>query len=308
MGKLGCQSWLARGARRKVSSWLPAAGPRMCGHGRKREPSCRTDGCDKSGRGHGDRSAAARRDYLSRPRDHVRDGIEAFSLGLHALVEKPLSVDSESGRPLVAAAERANRVLAVGTEFAFLPAFHQLAEEFATARRIDLSLVWDDVKGEERYGATKVRHEETDLLCDLLPHAFRSCRFFVPNVALRISVAHRAANGCQGRLEFRGRSGGQHELRCDSRAKVRRRIPDARTASARASVDFSGPHSVMTIDGQSRALHHPLSAMTSTLRLELGAFLSQATGATNAAFTSWDASALLSVQADLERALASGAS
>ena len=63
----------------------------------------------------------------------------------------------------------------------------------------------------------------------------------------------------------------------------------------------------MTIDGQSRALHQPLSAMTSTLRLELGAFLSQATGATNAAFTSWDASALLSVQADLERALASGA-
>ena len=244
----------------------------------------------------------------SRPRDHVRDGIEAFSHGLHALVEKPLSVDSESGRPLVAAAERANRVLAVGTEFAFLPAFHQLAEEFATARRIDLSLIWDDVEGEERYGATKVRHEETDLLCDLLPHAFSILRIFVPNVALRISAAHRAADGCQGRLEFRDDRGGQHELRCDSRAKARRRILDVRTASARASVDFSGPHSVMTIDGQSRALHQPLSAMTSTLRLELGAFLSQATGATNAAFTSWDASALLSVQADLERALASGAS
>ena len=145
------------------------------------------------------------------------------------------------------------------------------------------------------------------MLCDLLPHAFSILRIFVPNVTLRISAAHRAADGCQGRLEFRDDRGGQHELRCDGRAKVRRRILDVRTASARASVDFSGAQSVMTIDGQSRALHQPLSAMTSTLRLELGAFLSQATGATNAAFTRWDASALLSVQADLERALASGA-
>ena len=78
----------------------------------------------------------------------------------------------------------------MGTEFAYLPAFHQLAEEFATARRIDLSLIWDDVESEERYGATKVRHEETDLLCDLLPHAFSILRIFVPKVALRISTAH----------------------------------------------------------------------------------------------------------------------
>ncbi len=105
--------------------------------------------------------------------------MDAFSHGLHVLIEKPLGVDPESGRTVLAAAQEKSCCRG-GTEFAYLPAFHQLAEEFASARRIDMSLTWDDVENEERYGATKIRHEETGLLYDLLPHAFSIVRIFCP--------------------------------------------------------------------------------------------------------------------------------
>jgi predicted dehydrogenase len=239
----------------------------------------------------------------SRPRDHVRDGIEALGWGLHVLVEKPLSVDCESGRLLVAAAETAGRVLTVGTEFAYLPAFYQLAEELAGAGKADVSLVWDDIANEERYGAAKVRHEEIGLLHDLLPHAFSILRILIPNGELRVSAAGLSPDGCRGRLEFTDIRGGRHECRFDAAAPARQRVLQVRADSVRASVDFD-VHSLITVNDQPRAVDPQLSPMISTLRLELGAFLSQATGVIGAPFTNWDASSLLSVQADMERMLA----
>ena len=216
----GCRAGL--GGRCRPGCPQPAR--RCADMGESASRACRPEGRDKSCRGHGDRSAAARGDYLepaARSRSRRNRSVQSWS----ARSRRKATQCRFGERPAARCGGRARkRVLAVGTEFAFLPAFHQLAEEFATAGRIDLSLIWDDVEGEERYGATKVRHEETDLLCDLLPHAFSILRIFIPNVALRISAAHRTADGCQGRLEFRDDRGGQHELRCDSRAKARRRI------------------------------------------------------------------------------------
>src|SRR5262249_18518042 len=63
----------------------------------------------------------------SRPRDHVDDGLAALSHRLDVLVEKPISVEVDKGYELLAATRAAGRVLAVGTEFAYLPALHQLA-------------------------------------------------------------------------------------------------------------------------------------------------------------------------------------
>lgn len=239
----------------------------------------------------------------SRPRDHVRDGIEAVRRGLHVLVEKPISVDCESGWLLVGVAERARRVLGVGTEFAYLPAFHQLAEELAGAGKVDASLIWDDIANEERHGAIKVRHEEIGLLHDLLPHAFSILRILVPNGELRVGAAELSADGRRGHLEFTDARGGCHQCRFDAAAPARRRILEVRADSARALVDFD-VHSLITINDQPRTVDPQLSQMTSTLRLELGAFLSQTTGAISVPFTNWDASGLLSVQADMERMLA----
>nr|WP_249802822.1 Gfo/Idh/MocA family oxidoreductase [Bradyrhizobium sp. 44] len=238
----------------------------------------------------------------SRPRDHVRDGMEVLSRGLHALVEKPLGVDPESGRVLVAAAQHTKRILAVGTEFAYLPAFHQLSEEFASAAGTDMTLIWEDVENEVRHGATKTRHEETGLLYDLLPHALSIFWVFVPKAGLRIGAVRQSPDGCQGRIEFLDDRGGRHEFRCHTKAKARRRILYIRTDSGHASVDFSGVRSLMTINGRPHALDKRMSTMTSTLRLELGAFLSQVTGSTGPAFASFDVSGLLAVQENLKRA------
>ncbi|WP_265440961.1 Gfo/Idh/MocA family protein [Bradyrhizobium sp. SEMIA] len=240
----------------------------------------------------------------SRPRDHVRDGIDALGHGLHVLVEKPLGVDPESGRTLVAAARHKKRVLAVGTEFAYLPAFHQLSAELAGAGSADMTLIWEDVENEVRHGATKARHEETGLLYDLLPHAFSILQVFVPNAGLRIGAAQESPDGCQGHIEFRDDRGGRHEFRCHTRATARRRWLEIRTEAGLASIDFSGAHGGMTINGKPHALDPRMAVMASTLRLELGAFLSQVTGATDAAFPGWDVSGLLAVQEDLKRALA----
>jgi len=57
----------------------------------------------------------------------------------------------------------------------------------------------------------------------------------------------------------------------------------------------------MTINGRPHALDPRMSAMTSTLRLELGAFLSQVMGLRGPAFPGFDVSGLLAVQANLKR-------
>ncbi|MET4231315.1 putative dehydrogenase [Bradyrhizobium sp. I1.8.5] len=240
----------------------------------------------------------------SRPRDHMRDGMDALEHGLHVLVEKPVGVDPEAGRALVAAAQHRKRILAVGTEFAYLPAFHQLSVEFADADGADMTLIWEDVENEVRHGATKARHEETGLLYDLLPHALSIFRVFAPKAGLKIGAAQESPDDCRGLIEFRDDRGGRHEFRCDTRATARRRLLEIRTKSGHASVDFSGAHGLMTINGQPRALDPRMSVMASTLRLELGAFLSQVTGATDAALLGWDVSGLLAVQEGLKRALA----
>lgn len=240
----------------------------------------------------------------SRPRDHVRDGMDALGHGLHVLVEKPLGVDPESGRTLVAAAQHMKRILAVGTEFAYLPAFHQLSEELAGADIADMTLIWEDVENEVRHGATKTRHEETGLLYDLLPHAYSIFRVFVPNAGLWIGAAQESPDGRQGCIEFRDDRGGRHEFCCHTNAKARRRLLNIRTKSGHASIDFSGVHGLMTINSEPHALEPHMAEMASTLRLELGAFLSQVMGATDAAVFGGDVSGLLAVQEDLKRTLA----
>ncbi|MDI1264413.1 MAG: Gfo/Idh/MocA family oxidoreductase [bacterium] len=239
----------------------------------------------------------------SRPRDHVRDGMEALSHGLHLLVEKPLSVDCDSGRSLVAAAAQAKRVLAVGTEFAFLPAFHQIAAELAASGTADVSIVWDDIESEERYGAVKVRHDETGLIHDLLPHVFSILRIFVPGGKLAVSVARESPDARRGYLVFGDSGGGRHECRFDAAASTRRRLVEIRTDFGHAAVDFGSVHASMTVDGKPRLPEPATASMVSTLRLELGALLTLASGATDAAFAWSAASDLLDAQAELERVL-----
>ena len=242
----------------------------------------------------------------SRPRNHVSDSLEALRQGLHVLVEKPVSLDVASGRSLIVAAQEAKRVLAMGTEFAYLPAFHQLVRDLAirNGKAIELSLEWHDLAEELRYGAIKIRHDEVGLLFDLLPHAFSIFRIFAHQDKLNIVDARHDMTKAQGHIELRDARGGRYEVRCDGRASARRRRLKIKTGTTSASVDFGNARPVITVGGQPHPLDERFVTMTSTLRLELGAFLAEATGATTATFISSEIPALLALQEELEQALA----
>lgn len=239
----------------------------------------------------------------SRPRDHVRDVLEALRLGMHVLVEKPISVDAQSGRLLLTAAREAGRVLAVGTEFAYLPALHQLAGTIVKrkAEAVRFLLRWEDLAGEFRHGAVKTRHKEVSLLHDLLPHAFSIFQVFAPSNALHVVDANENPDKNNGWIKFGDDLGGSYELLCDANAAARRRVLELESGDIRAVLDFGGNTPSTDIDGWSLPLDPQLAAMSSTLRLELGAFLSVTTGAIDATFITSEIANLLALQEELER-------
>jgi predicted dehydrogenase len=243
----------------------------------------------------------------SRPRDHVRDGLEALAHGLHVLVEKPISPQAEAGHRLLAAARNAGRVLAVGTEFAFLPAFHIAAAALADRHdreAVRLALYWDDPVRELRHGGLKTHHEETSVLVDLLAHAISIFRIFASGSAFHIVRASIAADGNSGHLALRDDSGGQYELHCDRASSGRRRALEIIRGSARATIDFAEHPPTITTNGHSLEVGADLAALSSTLRLELGAFLMEVTGAVASTPISAGLADLVRMQAELERALA----
>lgn len=239
----------------------------------------------------------------SRPRDHLRDVREALRLGLDVLVEKPISVDARGGRSLLAAAREAGRVLSVGTEFAYLPALHQLAGEIAKQRvgPLSFSLKWEDPAREFRYGAVKARHEEVGLLSDLLPHAFSIFQAFAPRAAWRIVDA--SEGGSRGRIKFSDDSGSIYELRCDVTASRRRRLLEIQGDALNATLDFGRATPSLRVNGEMRDPDPQHAVMNSTLRLELGAFLMARAGANHTTFIVASVPSLLTLQKMLEKML-----
>jgi predicted dehydrogenase len=239
----------------------------------------------------------------SRPRDHVRDVLEALRLGMDVLVEKPISVDAQGGRYLLEAAQETGRVLAVGTEFVYLPALHQVAGEIAKRKAVPVRflLKWDDIAGEVRHGAVKAWHEEVGLLTDLLSHAFSIFQIFAPGAAWRIADASESEDRSRGRIEFADDAGGCYEFLCDVAAGGRQRILEIEGDAFNARLDFGEASPSIWIDGRRCAVDPQFAAMTSTLRLELGAFLAAVTGSIDTTFIISGMPVLLALQGQLER-------
>lgn len=213
----------------------------------------------------------------SRPGDHLKDTLDAFDHGLHVLVEKPISTHAAHGMQMVESALQAQRKLAVGTEFAFLPAVHQCVQELGLSptSHLKVTLHWDDPAGEARYGATKSRHAEVDALTDLLPHAFSIFSTLAPSRELQIADASQNTSGNCGHLRFRDRHASDFLLAFDMASRVRRRVVEVVSGADLVAIDFSAKRSAVTVNGRPHALNPVLQPMTSTLRLQLGAFLSE---------------------------------
>jgi predicted dehydrogenase len=219
----------------------------------------------------------------SRPRDHISDAIAALRHGAHVLVEKPIASAGEDAEPLLATARAADRLLAIGTEFAFLPALHQCAAALGSldGRGTSLRLTWDDPAGEVRHGGKKAQHEEIGILDDLLPHALSVFRIFSERREFRLVDAWQNPERVAGRIGFTDASGTHYQLACNRHAEARKRVLQIDVGSAIATVDFTGDASSIVIDGHPHVIRPEFARLTSTLRLELGAFASEIAGKIN---------------------------
>lgn len=253
------------------------------------------------------RPDAAAAIVASRPRDHLPDGLVALQQGLHVLVEKPLGETEEAGRALLSAARNTRRSLCIGTEFAFLPALYQCAAELGlnNTAATKLRLEWFDPAQELRHGAFKVRHDEVDLLVDLLSHAVSIFQIFAPGVEFHVARATQNTEGTEGYLQLNDASGGSYELSCNSAAYKRVRTLTIESGTRRARIDFSSDVPAIVIDERNLEISEELLAFSSALRLELGAFLLDVTGRDAGSFISTGAETLVSLQGQVEGRLRS---
>lgn len=240
----------------------------------------------------------------SRPRDHVRDGLEALEQKLHILVEKPLADGAEAGQLLINKAAQSERLLALGTEFAFMPALHSFVPLIKNGEeeiRVDIS--WRDPESEIRYGAQKSRHEETGFLVDLLPHAVSIFRIFAPAANFQIQNASENRTSGKAELEISDERGGRFVLKCDLKSRKRLRKITVFRGKDKMEVDFTREPASVFFNKQHQALEARLGAMRSTLRLELGAFLMEALGEHGPTPISADVESILILQATAEDCL-----
>jgi predicted dehydrogenase len=212
----------------------------------------------------------------SRPQNHLADTLDAYKHDLHVLVEKPMSTDAVSSGAMANRAQAIQRILTVGTEFSYLPALHQCAQEFISQpKEKKITLTWEDPEGEARHGSKKIRHGEDTLLNDLLPHAFSIFSVLASNNRLNISRAFQHNGGLKGVIQFQDQSSNLYQLNCNVSANKRTRLLEIKGSASSAVLNFSEQRSCLTINDCSVYPPSSIVEMTSTLRLELGAFVSQ---------------------------------
>lgn len=102
---------------------------------------------------------------------HLELGREAFSYGMHVLVEKPIASTADEGRELVAAALVANRVLQVGHVERFNPAVAACLELLEQPGYIVT----------ERLGPFTGRSTDIDVVLDLMIHDLDIVAALVPS-------------------------------------------------------------------------------------------------------------------------------
>ena len=239
----------------------------------------------------------------SRPANHLSDTLEVYKHGLHVMVEKPISVNAAGSRLIASRSAEVGRSLAVGTEFSYLPALHQCYQEFVAKQEgfKKISLTWEDPSIESRYGSQKIRHEENTLLNDLLPHAYSIFRVLASNDRLNITHAHQRSCGSIGAIQFQDQSSRLYDFDCNVSSKHRVRLLEIEANTLSATLDFTTNNPCIKINGRVVSPDPSIAKMTSTLRLELGAFTSQITGSGHEGSAHQKISNLLDLQDQLEK-------
>ncbi len=113
---------------------------------------------------------------------HRQVVVDCLEAGLHVLVEKPLADSSVAGEDIVAAAERAGRILMVGHTFLFNPAVEHIKryiDQGELGRVLYLSF--------RRTGLGPIR-QDVNALWDLAPHDLSMLRYWLGTDPLEVTA------------------------------------------------------------------------------------------------------------------------
>lgn len=207
----------------------------------------------------------------SRPKDHIRDVDLCLRAGVPALVEKPFSDDPAESARMVERAAAAGLVFGIGVEFSLLPELHALGEMLGSWAGT-ATLHWEDPDAEVRHGHLKRPHDEISLLDDILPHAlsiFGVIAGSQPDWVMQ-KAFERGVRSAQLSLQDRKRA---FRLFASKAMPERTRRLEIECQDGRNFVlDFAKTPARLTSGGRSVALDPRFGALSSTLRLELGAW------------------------------------
>ena len=161
---------------------------------------------------------------------------------------------------------------------------------------------WNDPEYDFRYGSIKRHHDEIGVITDLFSHAYSIFRIFSGDDHLHLDSLNEDKILRRAWLRLRDENGGQYDFYCDKQSVARERILKISGDAFNASVDFSSELSKISINEKDYSDESSIH-MTSTLRLELGAFLFDKINLSRRTPITMYVEELLKLQADIEKKL-----
>ncbi len=214
----------------------------------------------------------------SRPRDHARDIGLCLDRSCSALVEKPFLPGADDAPPLLARARSQGLLIGIAAEFSLLPELHLLAGRLGSWSG-EAVLHWGDPVAEMRYGAAKRSHDEVPMLGDLLAHAFSVFEVLGPPKGRWVlAEASQDSDGKTGELVLESGMTRCRLVADKSAPKRLRLLTIIGVDGRRFELDFSEATATLRRDGDLVPVPERWAALTSTLRLELGAWQSALRG------------------------------
>lgn len=114
------------------------------------------------------------------PRTHYAIAFDCLRNGLHVLVEKPLTLDSQDARSLIAVAKEMQRIVMVGHTFEYNPAVHALKEIIQSGEIGEIFYV-DAVRA-----SLGLFQANANVLWDLAPHDISIFRYILNADPVRV--------------------------------------------------------------------------------------------------------------------------
>jgi dTDP-4-amino-4,6-dideoxy-D-glucose ammonia-lyase len=134
--------------------------------------------------------------------DHYACAAELLSAGLSVLVEKPIVPTPREYDELQRIAGRVGKEIYGGLELFYLTPLRKLAAEIRHSKPSEVSVLWWDQAGKQRWGAEKRIDYSADVTSDYFPHVWVQLRILLGEGVIRDVRCVEYASSDRGRFEF----------------------------------------------------------------------------------------------------------